>query len=118
MYFIFAFQYANNPSSNIKTEIISKIQFTINTYTSSYKGKVVVPIINNVFVHCNSNEDRKWFSRKIKEISGQRPYIRFYISPLIDIDKGYVGVLNPKHHELITDITTNESDETSIFDVF
>jgi len=116
MYFIFAFQYTNNPSSNIKTEIVTKIQSIINAYGSAHKGKVVVPITNNVFVQCDSNEDRKWFSNKIKEISEQRPYIRFYISPLIDIDKGYIGVLNTKHHELIKEITTNESDETSIYD--
>lgn len=118
MYFIFAFQYANNPSPTIKTEIISKIKSALNTYVTNNKGKIVVPINNNIFIQCNYTEDRKWFSEKIKTISDVRPYLRFYISPIIDIDKGYVGVLNKKHHELISEITSNESEETSIFDAF
>lgn len=108
MYFIFAFQYANNPSPKTKTEIVNKIQTVINNYNSNGKGKIVVPIINNVFIQCNNNDDRKWFLEKIKLIVDQNSYIRFYVSPIIDIDKGFSGLLNPKHHELIKEITSNE----------
>jgi len=109
MYFIFTFDINKSLSTEKRDETVSSIQTALTNYKTSQSGRYVRPISNFMLFECNDNEKRKKFITDIRSYTdSNKGHLTFLVSPLINSDRGFIGLIKKDHHLLIQAITKND----------